>query len=481
MRITGLRGCARVTWLLRVRDQARVRLAAARQEGQTAPDDVVLHDDAPSVVMPIEAPAHETVPLGLRIAGAWAWRVILLVAALYVVFWLISLLRVVVIPIAVALLLAALLEPVAGALRRRGAPRSLAAITVLVLGLVVVGGVLTLVVQAFIDGLPDLTKQVSTALTQAQQWLADSRFHIKQDELNGYVDDTKKWLSAHSSSLTSGALSTAATLGEVITGFFLVLFSTFFFLKDGSQIWSFLTNLLPRPARAPVRTAGTYSWQTLTSYVRATVLVAFVDALGIGIGLAVLQVPLMLPLAALVFLGAFIPVIGATLSGAVAVAVALVANGPVAALIILGVVIAVQQLEGHVLQPLIMGRAVSLHPLAVILAIAIGIVVAGIVGGLVAVPLLAVSNTAIRYLVSRPDGGPAPGGADAPPGTHPIDDEKNAVEQAREDLDEARREAEPVPVGAATAEPAGQGGQPAGGHLPAQAGEAPRTGPATVS
>ena len=184
----------------------------------------------------------------------------------------------------------------------------------------------------------------------------------------------------------------------------------FFFLRDGAQIWRFLCRLLPRPARVPVARAGHYSWHTLGSYVRATVLVAFVDAVGIGIGLAVLGVPLALPLAALVFLGAFIPVIGATLSGTVAILVALVTQGPVSALIVLGVVVAVQQLEGHVLQPLIMGRAVALHPLAVVLAIATGLVVAGIVGALVAVPLLAVANTAVRYLTEHPGGEPTPTG-----------------------------------------------------------------------
>jgi predicted PurR-regulated permease PerM len=417
----------------------------------------------------MESPSNVTVPLGLRIAGSWAWRVIVLVAALYVVLRLVAMLSVVVIPIAIALLLSALLEPVAGALRRRGAPRSLAAITVLVLGLAAVAGVLTLVIQAFIDGLPDLTSQLNNALNEGRDWLVNGRFHLTQKEVNDQIDNVvtraQKWLSENSSSLTSGALSTAATLGEVVTGFFLALFSTFFFLKDGSQIWGFLTRLLPKPAEAPVRTAGEYAWHTLTSYVRATVLVAFVDALGIGIGLAVLRIPLTLPLAALVFLGAFIPVIGATLSGAVAVAVALVTHGPVAGLIILGVVILVQQLEGHVLQPLIMGRAVALHPLAVILAIAIGIVTAGIVGGLVAVPLLAVINTAVRYLASRPEGGPAPAGPDATPGTRPLDDDKAEVEEAREDADEARREAEeatdrraaPVPV---------QAGEPAPVVLP---------------
>jgi predicted PurR-regulated permease PerM len=174
------------------------------------------------------------------------------------------------------------------------------------------------------------------------------------------------------------------------------------------------------------------------------VLVAFVDAVGIGIGLFVLRVPLALPLAALVFLGAFIPVVGATVTGVVAILVALVANGPVTALIVLAVVIAVQQLEGHVLQPLIMGRAVALHPLAVILAIATGIVVAGIVGGLIAVPLLAVLNTAIRYLVRHPSGDPTPDRK--PPGTEATDDGTAEAEDRAEDAERRTDPAEPPPA-----------------------------------
>ena len=172
-------------------------------------------------------------------------------------------------------------------------------------------------------------------------------------------------------------------------------------------------------------------------------LVAFVDAAGIGIGLAILRVPLALPLAALVFLGSFIPVIGATLSGAVAVLVTLVTQGPIRALIILGVVIAVQQLEGHVLQPLIMGRAVALHPLAVILAITTGVVVAGIIGGLVAVPLLAVLNTAIRYLASHPTGEPTPDRE--PPGTRSTDEDRSGTEDAERQAAQRTDPAAPPP------------------------------------
>ena len=347
-------------------------------------------------------------PRGVRTAGAWAWRIILFIAAAYLLLRVIAVLRVVIIPVVVALLLAALFEPVAAWLRNRGMGRSLAAALVLIGALIVVFGGLGLIIQTFISQLGTLSTQVGEGIDEVQNWLSQGPLHLSQAQLSDALERAQKSLTTNQGALTSGALSTAATLGEVLAGFFLVLLTLFFYLRDGGKIWTFLCRLLPRGARVPTARAGHYSWHTLVSYVRATVLVAFVDAVGIGIGLAVMRVPLALPLAALVFLSSFIPVIGATLSGVVAVLVALVTQGPVTALIILAVVIAVQQLEGHVLQPLIMGRAVALHPLAVILAIATGVVVAGIVGGLVAVPLLAVLNTAIRYLVSHPTGEPTP-------------------------------------------------------------------------
>jgi predicted PurR-regulated permease PerM len=366
------------------------------------------------------------IPRGVRIAGAWAWRVILFIVAAYLLLKVIAVLRVVIIPVVVALLLAALFQPAAAALRRRGVNKSLAAALVLTSGIVIVLGGLGLIVQTFIAQLPDLTRQVGEGVDEVQRWLAQGPLHLSQAQLSDDIQRLQQELAKNKGALTSGALNTAATLTEVLAGFFVVLFTLFFFLRDGGQIWQFLCRLLPRPARAPVARAGHYSWHTLVSYVRATVIVAFVDAAGIGIGLAVMRVPLALPLAALVFLGAFIPVVGATLSGVVAVLVALVTEGPVTALIILGVVIAVQQLEGHVLQPLIMGRAVALHPLAVILAIATGVVVAGVVGGLVAVPTLAVANTAVRYLAEHPTGKPTADGE--APGTRPADETETQAE-----------------------------------------------------
>jgi predicted PurR-regulated permease PerM len=215
------------------------------------------------------------------------------------------------------------------------------------------------------------------------------------------LNTIQTWLKTHQGTLTTGAVSTATTTLDVLASIFLIFFATFFLLRDGRRIWEFLVRLLPVGGRAPLGGAGEQSWQTLVAYVRATVLVAFIDALGIGIGLFALRIDLAFPLAALVFLGAFIPIVGATLSGTVAVLVAVVTRGPVWALFVIALVIGVQQLEGHVLQPVIMGRAVAIHPLAVIVAIATGVVLAGIVGALVAVPIVAVLNTGIRHLAAR--------------------------------------------------------------------------------
>ncbi|GAB2959574.1 AI-2E family transporter [Micromonospora polyrhachis] len=348
------------------------------------------------------------VPHGLRIAAAWAWRLGVIGVVGWALIEVIGTIRIVVIPLAIAMLLSALLAPAVGWLLRARFPRSLATALVLVTGLAAVIGTLTLVVNEFIRGVPALSKDATKGVRQIQDWLKTGPLHLSDRQLNQYIDQGQKWVDENTQSLTNGALSTATTVFEVLTGSLLVLFATFFFLRDGGRIWKFLVRLLPSVARWRVHEAGKASWETLVAYVRATVLVAFIDAVGIGIFLVVFDIPFALPLAALVFLGAFIPIVGATLSGAVAVLVALVDSGWVTALIILGVVVGVQQIEGHILQPLIMGRAVALHPLAVVIAITAGVVLAGVVGALVSVPLLAVLNTAIRRLSGQQRPTPPP-------------------------------------------------------------------------
>ncbi|QFZ23887.1 AI-2E family transporter [Saccharothrix syringae] len=343
------------------------------------------------------------VPRLLRVSAALSWRFVAVVAALYVVATVVGYLATIVIPVGVALLLAALLSPAVSQLNRARVPRGLATGLVLVGGIAVVGGVLTFVITEFSKGLPDLQDQVSASLDTIRDWLRDGPLHLSDVQLQEYLDRVVAELQENQAEITSGALTTAATVGEILTGLLLALFTLIFFLHDGDGIWRFLIRVVPADVRDRADVAGRRGFASLVSYVRATALVAVVDAVGVGIGLWLVDVPLVVPLSALVFLGAFIPIIGAVVTGAVAVLVALVANGPVAALIILAVLIGVMQLESHVLQPLLLGRAVKLHPLAVVLAITAGLVVGGISGALLSVPLLAVLNSGIRSLLSESD------------------------------------------------------------------------------
>ena len=346
---------------------------------------------------------EDEVPRGLRVAAAWSWRLIVVLAGLYLLLWASAYVAVVVVPVIVALLLAALLQPGAAALVRHGWPPVLAALTMLVVGLGTVSGIITLVVQQVATGFGDLAAQAGQGIEQVRD-LVVRTFPVTRTQLENAVAQLQQTLVDNEDVLASGALTTAVTVGEVATGILLALFTLFFFLKDGRSIWLWLVGLFPRDSRAFVDEAARRSWRTLISYVRATAAVAMVDAIGIGTGLAVLGVPLVIPLAALVFLGAFIPIIGSFLAGTVAVLVALVSQGPITALIALAIVVAVMQLEGHVLQPLLLGRAVRVHPLAVVLAIAAGLLVAGIFGALIAVPTVACANVAGTYLSRRHDG-----------------------------------------------------------------------------
>ncbi|WP_083959348.1 AI-2E family transporter [Streptoalloteichus hindustanus] len=344
--------------------------------------------------------AQQAIPFSLRVAAAIGWRFLVLAGVLWVLGKVFNELRVVVVPVGVALLLSALLAPAVDKLVTWRVPRGLATVLVLVGGLAVVGGVLTFVINAFIRGLPDMRERVAESINAIQDWLKNGPPHLTQDQLSGYVEKFLESLKSNQEAITSGALTTAGTVGELLTGMLLALFTLIFFLYDGRGIWSFLVRLLPGHVRARTAVAGSRGFASLVGYVRATAMVAVVDAVGIGIGLWAIGVPLAVPLAALVFLGGFVPIVGALISGSVAVLVALVTSGVVPALLVLAVVLAVQQLEGHVLQPLLLGRAVQLHPLSVVLGITVGASLAGIAGALLSVPLIAVSNAVVRSLAS---------------------------------------------------------------------------------
>jgi putative heme transporter len=348
----------------------------------------------------LDTVADESVTPFIRKTAAWAWRLLVILAAIVALLMVARRLEIIVVPVALATMLAALLLPVVDFLDRRGAPRGGAVALVLLGGIGVVGGILAFVVTQFIEGAPALVDQVSTSLKGVGDWLTKGPLHVNQTQIDQARKSAIEALQNNQEKLTSGALSTAGTVTEIVTGALLVLFTLIFVLHGGRNIYGFVTKIFPPHVRDRVRDAGRAGFHSLIGYVRATFLVALVDAVGIGTGLAIMGVPLALPLASLVFLGAFVPLVGAVVAGFLAVIVALIAKGLVYALITLGLIIAVQQLEGHVLQPLVMGRAVSIHPLAVVLAIAGGGVLAGIVGALLAVPTVAFLNSAVRVLTA---------------------------------------------------------------------------------
>jgi predicted PurR-regulated permease PerM len=348
----------------------------------------------------VDSVADDSVTPLVRKTAAWAWRLLVIFAAIVAVLWVLKKIEVIVVPVALATMLAALLLPVVDILDRRGAPRGSAVALVLLGGIATVGGILTFVVSQFIRGAPALVDQVSTSIKGVGDWLTQGPLHINQQQIDSARKSAIDALQNNQEKLTSGALSTAGTVTEIVTGALLVLFTLIFVLHGGRNIYAFVTKIFPEDVRERVRDAGRAGFRSLIGYVRATALVALVDAVGIGTGLAIMGIPLALPLASLVFLGAFIPLVGAVIAGFLAVVVALIAKGWIFALITLGLIIAVQQLEGHVLQPLVMGRAVSIHPLAVVLAIAGGAVLASIVGALLAVPTVAFVNSAMRVLLA---------------------------------------------------------------------------------
>lgn len=341
------------------------------------------------------------VPPGIRIAAAWSWRmaIVLIVAAMLI--WLLSKVTILLIPIMIATILASLLRPIVKSLKGIGVPQGLSVAIAEVGMIVLVVGALFLVGRQMVVGFTDLSQQAIKGLIQVQEWLNAGPLAISNDQITQYLDEALAALQNNSDAILSGALGVGSSLTHFGVGLLLTLFILLFFLLEGQDIWAFIVKFFPKRARPAVDGAARRGWTSLGNYARVQILVAAVDAIGIGAGAAIIQVPLALPLGVLVFVGSFIPVVGALVTGAVAVLLALVANGWVNALIMLGIVLLVQQLESHLLQPFIMGRAVSLHPVAVILAVAAGSGIAGILGALFAVPMLAVANSFIRYIAGR--------------------------------------------------------------------------------
>jgi len=342
------------------------------------------------------------VPVGVEIAAAWAWRLIVIGVAGYAIAWTLGYLSQVTVPLAVGLLLCALTVGAVDWLQRRRVPRLVGTFIVMIAMLLVIGGLFTLVGAQLSAQLDDLRASIVEGIAQLQDWAKNGPLGLSDAQLSAWMDRLQASVASSDSSVVNHATEVGSRVSHFVAGFFIALFVAFFFLYDGARIWRWVVRIFPRATRERVDSSGRAAWGSLTAFVRATVLVALADAIGIVLVAVILQVPLALAIGVLVFLGAFVPIVGALVSGLVAVVVALVAHGPVTALLMLAGVIAVQQIESHLLQPFLMGHIVSIHPLAIILAIAAGVVVAGIVGALLAVPLAASLNSVVRHL-SSPD------------------------------------------------------------------------------
>ncbi|MCX4586706.1 AI-2E family transporter [Streptomyces sp. NBC_01481] len=372
--------------------------------------DVVVPDAVPSAAgsvppPPSYAPAIAArpdpvaaIPWGIRVAAEAGWRLLVLAGTLWVLIRVISAVQLVVLAFVAALLVTALLQPTVARLKRLGLPSGLATAVTAIAGFVVMGLVGWFVVWQVMDNLDDLSDRVRDGIEELKRWLLDSPFHVTEQQINDIAKNLSDTIGTNTEEITSAGLQGVTVMVEILTGMLLAMFSTLFLLYDGKRIWQWVLKLVPAQAREGVAGAGPRAWRTLTAYVRGTVLVALIDAIFIGLGIYFLDVPMAVPLAVFIFLFAFIPLVGAVVSGALAVVVALVTQGVFTALMVLIVVLAVQQIEGHVLQPFILGRAVRVHPLAVVLAVAAGGLTAGIGGAVVAVPLVAVTNTVVGYL-----------------------------------------------------------------------------------
>jgi putative heme transporter len=354
-----------------------------------------------------------SVPWGLDIAAAWAWRLIVIGLATYALFSGVVFFAELTIPILIALLIAALGSPVVSAMERVGIRRGIGAAIVVIGLLALVATMLTFAGQQVANGANDLANQVSDGLGEVRNWLQTGPLHVSDSQINNYIQKTQDSLKAKAANgaFLSQVTNIGSALGHILAGLFLVLFSTYFFLADGERIWAWFVRLSPRAARAHVDSSGRVAWISLTQFVRATVIVAITDAAGVMIAASILRVQFVLAIGVLVFLGAFVPIVGAFVAGTVAVLVALVDHGWIVALIMLGAVVLVQQIESHVLQPFLMGRFVSVHPLGVIVAIAAGILLAGVAGALIAVPFAAAANAVAQHLAGATAVGEDPGEA----------------------------------------------------------------------
>lgn len=332
------------------------------------------------------------VPLALRVATGWAWRLGLIGLFLFALGRVLGFFHLVVVPLFAAILLTALLMPQVQWMTKRKVPRPLAVIVTLLGFLGAITATVMLVADQFAAGLPELMKSADEGFAQLQRWLATAPGGIDSQQVSKWMEEGQAALTEHRGEILNQAAVAGTAVGEGVAGFVLCLFATVFFLWEGERMWASVTKTLRPDVRDLFDRAFVRGWRSLVLYVRAIVFVAVTNAFFIAVGAMMLQVPLAVPIGVVVLLGGFVPILGTIVGGAVAVLVALVAKGPTTALLMLLVLFVIHELEKQILQPFLMGKAVEIHPLAVLIALSIGILWAGIAGGVFAVPLVAIAN-----------------------------------------------------------------------------------------
>jgi predicted PurR-regulated permease PerM len=371
-------------------------------DGQRPPDD------------PGEDRSRPDVPPMLRKLAAWSWRLLVILTAVGLALYLLILLKVIVVPVIVALFLATLLVPLVSWLQARGWKHLPAVLTVFAGAVLLLVAIILGFIPLISNELDTLRQRADEGVAEVQRYIASRPFGLSEEDLNRYLDQARERFTENSSGLTRGAVQGVTLVGEVITGLILSLFLTFFFVKDSERFTRWILDFAGRDRERHLREMGTRSATAVSGYLRGQAAVGAVDAIFIGIGLAILGVPLVVPLAFLTFVAAFLPLVGAVVAGALAALVALVTKGVTTALIVVGITLLVQQLEGHLLAPLLLGRAVSLHPVVIILALAAGAILGGIIGAFLAVPIAAVVTAVGTYLRGEPVGEPADPGEPEP-------------------------------------------------------------------
>jgi predicted PurR-regulated permease PerM len=354
------------------------------------------------------------VPPALRRLAAWSWRLLVVLAAAGLVLYLLIQLKVIVVPVIVALFLATLLVPLVQWLERRGWPHLTAVLTVFGAAVLLLAAIIAGFVPLIGNELVTLRQRADEGVAEVQRFIASRPFGISEDDLNRYLDQARQRFTENSTGLTRGAVHGVTVIGELLTGLILSLFLTFFFVKDSERFTRWILDFAGRHREHHLREIGIRSATAVSGYLRGQASVGAVDAVFIGIGLAILGVPLVVPLAFLTFVAAFLPLVGAFVAGVLAALVALVTKGVTTALLVVGLTVLVQQLEGHLLAPLLLGRAVALHPVVIILALAAGAILGGIIGAFLAVPIAAVVTAVGTYLRGEPVGEPADAGEPEP-------------------------------------------------------------------